>query len=52
MQTNAHLDSAYGGYCVFAKIDDTDAASFSTVDAIARAVVNGAKPVISSFVVS
>ena len=36
--TNAHLDDAYGGYCVFAQVDPADAASFATVDAIAAAV--------------
>ena len=35
---NGHLDSAYGGYCVFARIDPTDEASFSVVDAIAAEV--------------
>jgi len=36
--TNAHLDSAYGGYAVFAQVADGDAASFQTVDAIAKAI--------------
>ena len=31
--TNAHLDEAYGGYCVFAQVEDD--ASFAIVDAIA-----------------
>ena len=34
--TNAHLDQAYGGYCVFAQVEDD--ASFATVDKIAAAV--------------
>ena len=34
--TNAHLDEAYGGYCVFAQVEDD--ASFAIVDAIAAAV--------------
>ena len=33
--TNAHLDEAYGGYCVFAQVEDD--ASFAIVDAIAAA---------------
>ncbi|CAE8635821.1 unnamed protein product, partial [Polarella glacialis] len=36
LQTNAHLDSVYGGYCVFAEVADD--ASFRVVDAIAQAV--------------
>ena len=43
---NAHLDSAYGGYCVFAEVADD--ASFATVDAIAELVPTGREPVISS----
>ena len=43
LQTNAHLDSAYGGYCVFAEVDTHDAASNSTMDAIAAAI-KGSKP--------
>ena len=35
---NAHLDSAYGGYCVFARIDPSDTDSFRVVDAIAAEV--------------
>ena len=35
---NAHLDSAYGGYCVFARIDPNDVASFRVIDAIAAEV--------------
>merc|ERR1712070_775341 len=36
LQENKHLDTAYGGYCVFAEVADD--ASFETVDAIAEAV--------------
>ena len=36
LQANPHLDTAYGGYCVFAQVEDP--ASFDTVDAIAAAV--------------
>ena len=35
---NAHLDSAYGGYCVFAQVDPSDEASFRVIDAIAAEV--------------
>jgi cyclophilin family peptidyl-prolyl cis-trans isomerase len=35
---NAHLDSAYGGYCVFARVDPSDQASFRVIDAIAAEV--------------
>lgn len=38
LQTNAHLDDAYGGYCVFAQVQEGDAASYATVDAIAAAI--------------
>jgi cyclophilin family peptidyl-prolyl cis-trans isomerase len=38
LQANSHLDAAYGGFCVFAKVDDNDAQSFQTIDAIAQAV--------------
>ena len=40
---NAHLDEAYGGYCVFAAVDAADAASFVVVDQIAEAVKAGSK---------
>ena len=39
--TNAHLDEAYGGYCVFAQVEDD--ASFAIVDAIAAAVKSKGK---------
>ena len=35
---NAHLDSVYGGYCVFAQIHPEDDASFAVVDSIAAVV--------------
>jgi cyclophilin family peptidyl-prolyl cis-trans isomerase len=38
---NAHLDAAYGGYCVFAEVDAADAVSFATVDKIAAQVKGG-----------
>jgi len=47
LKENAHLDSAYGGYAVFAAVDPGDAASFATIDAIARAIADqGQKPTI------
>merc|ERR1712203_367046 len=36
LQANAHLDEAYGGYCVFAEV--ADEASFGVVDRIAQEV--------------
>ena len=48
LQTNAHLDDAYGGYCVFAMVDAGDASSFDTMAAIAAAVADGgARPTIN-----
>lgn len=38
---NSHLDTAYGGYCVFAKVEDDS--SFQTVDTIAAAVKKDGK---------
>lgn len=38
---NTHLDAAYGGYCVFARVRDDDAASWATIGAIAAAVKKG-----------
>ena len=46
LKTNAHLDEAYGGYCVFAQVADD--ASFAVVDAIAQAILQGQKPEINS----
>ena len=46
MKHNSHLDSAYGGYCVFAQVEDD--ASFKVVDTIAAAVLEGSKPRIIS----
>ena len=43
--TNSHLDSAYGGYCVFAEV--ADESSFAVVDAIAAAVKSKKKVSIS-----
>ena len=48
LQTNAHLDEVYGGYCVFASIAEGDAASFATVDKIAAAVKTAGKVMITS----
>ena len=49
--SNAHLDRAYGGYCVFAQVLDTDAASWATISAIAAAVKAGQKPAVVSVAV-
>ena len=46
LQPNTHLDAAYGGYCVFATVDETDAASFKTVDTLAAAIkAKGSVPI-------
>ena len=48
LQANTHLDEAYGGYCVFAQVEDTDADSYKTVDAIAAAIKSkGSVPITS-----
>ena len=39
--TNAHLDRAYGGYCVFAQVEDD--ASFQVVDSIAAEIKSKGK---------
>ena len=49
--TNAHLDDAYGGYCVFADIPESDATSFATVDAIAAEIKKAGKVPIQSVTV-
>ena len=41
LKENSHLDSAYGGYAVFAAVDPGDAASFATIDSIARNILEG-----------
>jgi cyclophilin family peptidyl-prolyl cis-trans isomerase len=38
LQDNAHLDEAYGGYAVFARVAPDDADSFATVGEIARVI--------------
>lgn len=48
LKDNSHLNSAYGGYCVFASVEAGDAASWRTVDAIAAAVPAGKHPAIAS----
>ena len=35
---NTHLDTVYGGYCVFAEVSTGDSESWATVDAIASAI--------------
>lgn len=44
VKDNAHLDSAFGGFCVCAQVEAGDSASFAAMDAIALAVTGGAKP--------
>ena len=39
LKANAHLDEAYGGYCVFAEV--ADQASFGVVDQIAQTIAGG-----------
>lgn len=46
LQDSLHLDSAYGGYCVFAEVAEDDAASWATIRAIAKAIPAGEKPAI------
>jgi cyclophilin family peptidyl-prolyl cis-trans isomerase len=41
LSSNTHLDSAYGGFCVFASTEKDDAASDATIDAIAKAIASG-----------
>mmetsp|Transcript_110150 Transcript_110150/g.206487 ORF Transcript_110150/g.206487 Transcript_110150/m.206487 type:complete len:152 (-) Transcript_110150:86-541(-) len=50
LQTNDHLDTVYGGYCVFAEVADD--ASFTTVDKIADAVKKCGKVAIISVTAS
>ena len=40
LKDNPHLDSAYGGYAVFGRVEETDAASWATIDAIAKAIAS------------
>ena len=49
LQDNIHLDSAYGGYCVFAEVRNEE--SFRVVDAIAAVIKNGEKPLIRKVIV-
>jgi peptidyl-prolyl cis-trans isomerase A (cyclophilin A) len=46
IKNNSHLDNVYGGYCVFAQVDDKDKASWATIEAIADAIANQEKPTI------
>lgn len=36
--SNKHLDAAYGGYCIFAKVEEDDAESFLVIDKIAETI--------------
>ena len=38
LSDNPHLDTAYGGFCVFAHIDPSDGQSLQVMDAVAAAV--------------
>jgi len=38
---NTHLDEAYGGYCVFALVEEGDEESWGVVDAVAKSVAGG-----------
>lgn len=44
LKDNTHLDSAYGGYCVFGSVAAADAASWATCDAVAAAVLRKETP--------
>lgn len=48
LQDSVHLDTAYGGYAVWAVVDSHDVESWKTIDRIASAVLAGKKPVIHS----
>ena len=50
LASNGHLDTAYGGYCVFARVEEGDDASFAVVDKIAEAVKQRGKVAIHSVV--
>jgi cyclophilin family peptidyl-prolyl cis-trans isomerase len=45
LRCNTHLDTVYGGYCVFAEIIDN--ASFKVVDAIADVIASGKKKTVT-----
>lgn len=45
LNANSHLDTAYGGYCVFANVEEDDDESFKVVDAIAKQIVEGGEHV-------
>lgn len=47
---NPHLDAAYGGYCVFARVED--AGSFAVVDRVAGAVKREGRVVIRRATIS
>jgi len=46
LNENRHLDQAYGGFCVFARVETNDTTSFQTIDAIAAAVKQDGKVII------
>jgi cyclophilin family peptidyl-prolyl cis-trans isomerase len=43
LKENSHLDTAYGGFCVFAYVEETDLESFKTIDTIAAAIPKSKK---------
>ena len=47
LKENSHLDSAYGGYCVFAVVELDDASSWKTIDAIAASIATKQKPTVT-----
>ena len=50
IKDNAHLDSAYGGYCVFAEVANDE--SYRVVETIAAAILKGTKPLIKKISIS
>jgi len=53
LKANAHLDAAYGGYCVWARVADADAPSWRAIDAIAAKIAasGGTVPVTKAVIV-
>lgn len=49
LKDSPHLDSAYGGYCVFAEVEEDDEDSWRCVEAIAEVIkTKGTHPAIES----
>ena len=51
LKHNEHLDTASGGYCVFANIHEDDYNSFEVLDKVAQAVRDGQRPLIRCIIV-